>query len=125
MAMSIHEKDAVSSAVEEITPRVINHPHQDLKAHKRPWWSLGGDDRSFATSRPEALTESLTSSKEDIETNVIKDIDQSVFSDTQAARYYQPIENYEGRHRFDPNAIWSDEEEKKLVRRVSPSLQCT
>lgn len=31
---------------------------------------------------------------------------------------YVPIEKYEGRHRWDPDFEWTDEEEKKIVRRV-------
>lgn len=36
-------------------------------------------------------------------------------------KHYAPIASYEGRHRWDPNAQWTDQEEKKLVRRVSHS----
>lgn len=35
------------------------------------------------------------------------------------AGFYEPIAKYEGRHRYDPKATWTDEEEKKLIRRVS------
>ena len=31
---------------------------------------------------------------------------------------YEPIPEYEGRHRYDPSAEWTDKEERKLVRRV-------
>ena len=33
-------------------------------------------------------------------------------------RFYKPIDTYEGRHRWDPNAEWTEQEEKKVVRKV-------
>ncbi|KAL8780114.1 MAG: hypothetical protein Q9194_001084 [Teloschistes cf. exilis] len=33
-------------------------------------------------------------------------------------RYYVPIDTYEGRHRYDPKATWTLEEEKALIRRL-------
>jgi hypothetical protein len=33
---------------------------------------------------------------------------------------YAPIPEYEGRHRYDPTAEWTEKEEKVLVRRVVP-----
>lgn len=34
------------------------------------------------------------------------------------AQYDEPVASYEGRHRWDPLATWTAEEEKTLVRRV-------
>lgn len=31
---------------------------------------------------------------------------------------YEPIPEYEGRHRYDPKAQWTVEEEKRLVRKL-------
>jgi hypothetical protein len=33
-------------------------------------------------------------------------------------QFYMPIEGYEGRHRYDPKARWTEAEEKALIRRV-------
>ena len=33
-------------------------------------------------------------------------------------KYYAPIDSYEGKHRYDPTARWTPEEEKRLVRRL-------
>jgi hypothetical protein len=41
-----------------------------------------------------------------------------VFQDEQMAQFYQPCDEYEGKHRFDPTAQWTEAEEKKLVRKV-------
>lgn len=35
--------------------------------------------------------------------------------DTQ---WYKPIDTYEGRHRWDPNAEWTEAEERRIVRKV-------
>ena len=43
----------------------------------------------------------------------------SVFEDEDGAGFYKPIEKYEGRHRFVPDATWTPEEERRLVRTVS------
>lgn len=32
---------------------------------------------------------------------------------------YEPVPEYEGRHRYDPTAEWTEKEERRLVRRVS------
>ena len=37
---------------------------------------------------------------------------------TSLERYYVPIDTYEGRHRYDPKATWSKEEESALIRRL-------
>lgn len=41
-----------------------------------------------------------------------------VFANGGDSRYYEPIASYEGRHRWDPHAEWTEQEEKKLVRKV-------
>ena len=36
----------------------------------------------------------------------------------EASEAYMPIAKYEGRHRYDPSFRWTEDEEKKLVRKV-------
>ena len=84
-----------------------------------PWWKFGGTDQSYVPSQAQKSESSLTSSQEDNELGQDNNIQGSVFSDSRAKEFYKPIEKYEGRHRFDMHATWSDEEEKRLVRRVS------
>ncbi|KII91215.1 hypothetical protein PLICRDRAFT_51392 [Plicaturopsis crispa FD-325 SS-3] len=43
---------------------------------------------------------------------------ESVFDNPVLAKHFTPPENYEGKHRFDPNATWTEEEEKALVRKI-------
>lgn len=33
-------------------------------------------------------------------------------------KFYEPIPEYEGRHRWDPHAEWTEQEEKSLIRKV-------
>ena len=50
-----------------------------------------------------------------------------------SAEFYEPIPEYEGRHRYDPTAQWTEKEEKRLLRKVinstagmfaAPSMGC-
>ena len=45
--------------------------------------------------------------------------ERKTFLTTGLEDCYVPIDSYEGRHRFDPAFTWQEEEEKKLVRKVS------
>lgn len=40
------------------------------------------------------------------------------------ARYYRPIDSYEGLHRYDPDFVWKPEEERKVVRKIDKKI-CT
>jgi hypothetical protein len=44
--------------------------------------------------------------------------DGDTFAVGGSAELYEPIPEYEGRHRYDPSAEWTEKEEGKLVRRV-------
>ena len=80
----------------------------------RKWWHLGGEDIIFVSVR----NDGSGLSKGDFDTNVTERADGSVFNDLRTADIYAPIEKYEGTHRFDPKATWTEEEELSLVRRV-------
>lgn len=43
----------------------------------------------------------------------------SAFAGTEDPRYYRPIDAYEGLHRWDPYFDWTEQEEKRIVRKVS------
>ncbi|KAL2814974.1 major facilitator superfamily domain-containing protein [Aspergillus granulosus] len=47
-----------------------------------------------------------------------KQFDECAFDATEDPRYYKPIPEYEGIHRWDPDFDWSPEEEKRLIRKV-------
>ena len=40
------------------------------------------------------------------------------FASGGETRYYKPIDTYEGRHRWDPEAEWTEGEEKRIIRKV-------
>jgi hypothetical protein len=44
--------------------------------------------------------------------------DDAAFEMTEDARYYKPIDSYEGIHRWDPDFEWEEWEEKKIIRKV-------
>ena len=44
----------------------------------------------------------------------------STFDTTEDPRYYKPVPEYEGYHRWDPQFEWEEEEERKIVKKVSP-----
>lgn len=56
--------------------------------------------------------------------DVSKEVKKSEYNDRDAfvgggsLEAYEPIPEYEGRHRYDPKAQWTEEEEKKLVRKL-------
>jgi hypothetical protein len=85
-----------------------------LTRRARKWWQLGGEDIVFVPVR----NDGSGSSKGDFDTVVTKTAEGSVFNDSRTADVYAPIEKYEGAHRFDPKATWTEAEELSLVRRV-------
>jgi hypothetical protein len=46
-----------------------------------------------------------------------KQID-SAFDTTEDPRFYKPIPEYEGIHRWDPDFEWTEDEEKAVVKKV-------
>ncbi|KAI0885552.1 major facilitator superfamily domain-containing protein [Annulohypoxylon maeteangense] len=46
----------------------------------------------------------------------------SVFDDPERARYFHPTENYEGIHRFDPEARWTWAEELPLINKLDRKI---
>jgi hypothetical protein len=91
---------------------------------RRPWWKLGGKDISFAPVEPASVSTSASGSiKEDLDGDADTNVRGTVFDDFRAAELYAPGAKYEGAHRFDPNATWTQEEENKLIRNVSIELR--
>ncbi|KAL4980144.1 major facilitator superfamily domain-containing protein [Aspergillus desertorum] len=43
---------------------------------------------------------------------------KSTFSATEDPRFYRPIDTYEGLHRWDPDFEWTEEEERRIVRKI-------
>jgi len=45
-------------------------------------------------------------------------------NDSSLEEFYKPIPSYEGYHRYDPEYVWTADEEKKVVRKVSLVYTC-
>ncbi|RDW86678.1 putative transporter [Aspergillus mulundensis] len=48
----------------------------------------------------------------------IREYNEAAFDQSEDPRFYKPIPEYEGIHRWDPDFDWTEEEEKRLVRKV-------
>lgn len=116
---SSSDKDLATVSGYEQYPGSFTPPEQEVPRKANPWWNFGGRDRIFVPSRLQGSKSTFKDFQGDRSIDEDKNADGNVFSDPRAVDIYKPIEKYEGRHRFDLHATWSDEEEKKLVRRVS------
>ncbi|KAL4765580.1 putative transporter [Aspergillus foveolatus] len=47
-----------------------------------------------------------------------REYNEAAFDQSEDPRFYKPIPEYEGIHRWDPDFDWTEEEEKRLVRKV-------
>jgi hypothetical protein len=48
----------------------------------------------------------------------IQQYQAGAFETREGHHHYRPIDSYEGIHRWDPEFEWTEEEEKKIVRKV-------
>jgi len=86
-------------------------------SHRQKWWKLGGKDISHVSVNDGYVDSDASSFDEDSNDAVVKNVN-NVFDAPEAAQLYKPIEGFEGTHRFDPSATWTQAEEKALVRKV-------
>ena len=78
----------------------------------------GAEPASTVSAPPEpaSTTGSLNSNLKDLD---YKETEQELDAgDGEPHDIYVPIHNYEGKHRYDPKAQWTPEEEKRLIRKV-------
>ncbi|KAL5001224.1 major facilitator superfamily domain-containing protein [Aspergillus recurvatus] len=68
---------------------------------------------------PDAVVESAASSDAgNKDRRRFKEYNEAAFDQSEDPRFYKPIPEYEGIHRWDPDFDWTEEEEKRLVRKV-------
>ncbi|KAL4740136.1 major facilitator superfamily domain-containing protein [Aspergillus similis] len=68
---------------------------------------------------PDAVVESEASSDSgNKDRRRFKEYNEAAFDQSEDPRFYKPIPEYEGIHRWDPDFDWTEEEEKRLVRKV-------
>lgn len=77
---------------------------------------------SITKKSPSSPDEFKTSSAESIvlpsDTSNRNHVTGDTFVAGASVEFYEPIAEYEGRHRYDPTAEWTEKEEKRLVRKV-------
>ncbi|PSN60713.1 MFS general substrate transporter [Corynespora cassiicola Philippines] len=73
---------------------------------------------STITVKPKVTIQDPSSSSEDVVEKFKPYNGRDAFVGGASIEAYEPIPEYEGRHRYDPTAEWTDEEEKRLVRRL-------
>ena len=112
------DKDLALVSSEERAQGSLSSLEQETSPKANSWWKFGGRDRIFVPSRLQGSKSTFKDFQGDRTIDDDNNADGNVFSDPRAVELYKPIEKYEGRHRFDLHATWSDEEEKRLVRRV-------
>lgn len=84
--------------------------------------TAGLDSKDLSATTHQDATSTGSSGDEERAANDLGSYGEHAFSDPKVAEYWRGVyENakYECRHRFDPSATWTPEEEKKLRRRVS------
>ncbi|MCJ1330870.1 hypothetical protein MMC10_007557 [Thelotrema lepadinum] len=60
----------------------------------------------------------LDASSDEISLEAKPQRDGETFAQGGQTRFYKPIDTYEGIHRLDPNAEWTEKEEKLIVRKL-------
>ena len=116
------DRDLAIVSGEEPSYGSFTPTEQEIPRRANAWWNFGGRDRIFIPSRLKGSESTFKDFQGDRTVESDHNLDGSVFSDPRAIETYKPIESYEGRHRFDVHATWSDEDEKRLVRRVSCAI---
>ncbi|KAL2865736.1 putative transporter [Aspergillus lucknowensis] len=75
--------------------------------------------RDETKKEPDAALESDSSSNSGSrERGRYREFNECAFDTTEDPRFYKPIPEYEGIHRWDPEFDWTEEEEKRLVRKI-------
>jgi hypothetical protein len=71
---------------------------------------------------PDAIVDSdVSSNSESKDRRRFKEFSEAAFEQTEDPRFYKPIPEYEGIHRWDPDFDWTEAEEKRLIRKVYPA----
>lgn len=92
------------------------------------------DSNSDDISAMESLSESVKTGSDiptgDAEKGIVGDaavtetklfkrsVRDGTFDNDSLESFYKPIDEYEGRHRYDPEFEWDAKEEKRIVRKV-------
>ncbi|OJJ00136.1 hypothetical protein ASPVEDRAFT_548957 [Aspergillus versicolor CBS 583.65] len=72
-----------------------------------------------AKKGPDAIVDSdVSSNSESKDRRRFKEFSEAAFEQTEDPRFYKPIPEYEGIHRWDPDFDWTEAEETRLIRKI-------
>ncbi|KAB5591823.1 MFS transporter [Ceratobasidium theobromae] len=77
---------------------------------------------SLDNKRSSPLEQNKSLGYEDVETPGVPSRVGHVFDDPNLGKYFMPIQEYEGIHRFNPKASWTEAEERSLIRKVDKRI---
>ena len=86
-----------------------------IEEAKSPATGPGQDNE---VKNPKAIATGYSSSLSDDEPRIAKAPSDCAFDATEDPELYKPIATYEGAHRWDPAFEWTEQEEKKVIRKV-------
>ncbi|KAG5920256.1 hypothetical protein E4U42_006256, partial [Claviceps africana] len=110
----------IIEAFPDPAPKVPNVTESSIRQRRRRWWQIGGEDVSHVSIDVGYETDFGSSSTSSLDESSNKPSrNRGVFVAPEAAEVYRPVQGFEGAHRFDPAAKWTDEEEKNLVRKLN------
>lgn len=81
--------------------------------------ATGPESYESKTPRNAAVATGSSTSLSDDEPRQPKVPEDCTFDTTEDPDLYKPISTYEGIHRWDPDFEWTEQEEKKLIQKVS------
>ncbi|KAB5589066.1 MFS transporter [Ceratobasidium theobromae] len=77
---------------------------------------------SLGNKKSSPLEQNKSLGYEDVESPGVVSREGHVFDNPDLGKYFIPIQEYEGRHRFNPKATWTEAEERSLVRKVDKRI---
>lgn len=87
-----------------------------IEEAKSPATGPGHDDDAKGA---QAVVTGYSTSLSDDEPRLAKAPSDCAFDATEDPELYKPIATYEGAHRWDPNFEWTEQEEKRMIRKVN------
>lgn len=81
-------------------------------------FELAGLLEHESTPRDSTEHEAFSSEFEAIEGKPVKRRKSKAFENDSLEVFYEPVDSYEGRHRYDPSFEWEEADEVKVVRKV-------
>ena len=116
--------DTKEHIIEEGHTTQSQYRRESLVRKPAKWWKLGGQDVSHVSvdhGYKVMFDSENVHAKRATRMSVVENVNNP-YEAIEAEEFYKPVTGYEGTHRFDPQATWTVEEEKVLVRKVCISI---